>query len=63
MKKFAREPEYQKEYQTAVKKYLDDGYAEKITQKRRIRPSKSMVLTSSRSIQEICRKEEATHCI
>ena len=33
MKKFAKEPEYQKEYQKAVRKYLNDGYAEKITQK------------------------------
>ena len=34
MKKFAKEPEYQKEYKKkAVKKYLNDGYAEKIAQK------------------------------
>ena len=31
MKKFAKEPEYQKEYQKAVRKYLNGGYAEKIT--------------------------------
>ena len=33
MKKFTKEPEYQKEYRKAVRKYLNDGYAEKITQK------------------------------
>ena len=33
MKKFAKEPEYQKEYQIAARKYLNDGYAEKIIQK------------------------------
>ena len=33
MEKFTKEPEYQKEYRKAVRKYLNDGYAEKITQK------------------------------
>ena len=33
MKKFTKEPEYQKDYQKAVRNYLNDGYAEKITQK------------------------------
>ena len=33
MKKFPKEPEYQKEYQIAARKYLNDGYAEKIIQK------------------------------
>jgi len=32
MKKFAREPEYQVEYQKAAKKYLGDGYAQKVTE-------------------------------
>ena len=33
MKKFTKEPKYQEEYRKAVSKYLNDGYAERITQK------------------------------
>ena len=32
MRKFDKDPEYHKEYQAAVKKYIDDGYAQKITE-------------------------------
>ena len=44
MKKFAKEPDYEKTYRIAVRKYVNKGYAEKITDNTELDPPKQWFL-------------------